>query len=470
MAAHVHGRIDVKSGWLCSLAGLACLLMLPALAGEPEPWTLQTLVGSPTHWRVSGSFRSRYEALDGQFRPGLDGSDRLVSLRTTLAAEYRGTGWRAGGELFDSRAYFDDNASSVGTGEVNTFELVQAYVAADLGAVLGADTQTTATGGRFTLDLGSRRLVARNDFRNTTNAFTGIHVDWRGSDREQLTLFYTFPQLRLPADKRSVIRNRTEFDQETDALTFWGGYLSAPALHHGAFGEIYVFGLDERDAPGRPTRNRRLFTPGSRFYRPAAAGTIDYEVEGAYQFGDVRTSSAASAPKQDVSAWFVHVQVGRTFKRAWTPRIAVAYDRATGDHAGSASNNRFDTLFGARRFDFGPTGIYGPLARSNLSSPEVRLEIKPDSRWDGLIAYRAAWLDSSTDSFSNTGVRDARGRAGDFAGHQVETRARYWLRPRQVRLEAGGAIFFNSRFFDDAPNASGHGNPLFGYTSLSVFF
>lgn len=67
-------------------------------------------------------------------------------------------------------------------------------------------------------------------------------------------------------------------------------------------------------------------------------------------------------------------------------------------------------------------------------------------------------------------MRDARGRAGDFAGHQVETRARYWLRPRQVRLEAGGAIFFNSRFFDDAPNASGHGNPLFGYTSLSVFF
>ena len=44
----------------------------------------------------------------------------------------------------------------------------------------------------------------------------------------------------------------------------------------------------------------------------------------------------------------------------------------------AGENNRFDTLYGARRFDFGPTSIYGPFIRSNLNSPALRLFFKPE--------------------------------------------------------------------------------------------
>jgi len=51
-------------------------------------------------------------------------------------------------------------------------------------------------------------------------------------------------------------------------------------------------------------------------------------------------------------------------------------------------------------------------------------------------AFRGLWLASNTDSFSTTGVRDATGRSGDFAGRQLEGRIRYWLVPNALRFEA----------------------------------
>jgi hypothetical protein len=459
-------QIIGKAGVIAAAAAASA----SAIAAEAQPLTLQAVIGNPANFTLSGSFRARYEALDAQFRPGLDSSDKITVLRTTLAAEYHNKVLKIGAELIDARAYFDDRNSSAGTGEVNTFELAQGYVGLNFGDVFGAKSKTEVTAGRFTLDLGSRRFVARNDYRNYPNAFTGTHADWQGADGEKLTLLYTLPQLRLPADRASILDNQTEFDQEKSALRFWGGFLSLPKAIPTATVELYLFGLEENDANGRPTRNRHLYTPGTRVYRAPKAGGLDYEVEGAYQFGNARTGTSASAPKRDVSAYFARGQIGETLKLPWSPRLALGFDLASGDKAGSKSINRFDTLYGARRFDFGPTGIYGPFSRANIVSPEARLEVKPNARWDALLAYRAAWLESTTDSFSNTGVRDNTGRSGRFAGHQIETRVRYWLVPKRVRLESGGAVLLDGRFLDDAPNNPNTGNTLYGYFSVTTTF
>jgi hypothetical protein len=41
----------------------------------------------------------------------------------------------------------------------------------------GTGTKLGLQAGRFTLNLGSRRLVAADDYRNTTNGYTGIRAD-----------------------------------------------------------------------------------------------------------------------------------------------------------------------------------------------------------------------------------------------------------------------------------------------------
>ncbi|HVI99924.1 MAG TPA: alginate export family protein [Sphingomonas sp.] len=449
----------------------AAAAAVPAAAQEEkdEPFTLQGALGDPDNLTISGSIRGRYEALGNQFRPGLDENDDLVVLRTTLFAEYDTGPIRIGGEIMDSRAYFDDAGSSVSTGEVNALELIQGYVGIDLDDAFGSGSTTSIDAGRFTMDLGSRRLVGRNNFRNATNAFTGIRAEFRGADKTYLTAFYTLPLNRLPSDKQAILDNKVKWDRESFDVAFWGGFLNKPGLVGRANLDLYFFGLTERDSPDYPTKNRHLYTPGLRLFSDPKPGKTDFEIEGAYQFGRARSGTAADAPEQDVSAYFVHAEVGHQFDAPWKPRVSIEYDLASGDHSGG-DYDRFDSLYGVRRPDYGPSSIYGPLGRNNLSSPGVRLEVTPDKRWDGFVMYRANWLDSATDSFANTGVRDSTGASGKFAGHQIEGRVRYWIVPKLLRLDTGAAVLINGRFLEDAPNANGFGDPVYGYFDLTATF
>ena len=131
---------------------------------------------------------------------------------------------------------------------------------------------------------------------------------------------------------------------------------------------------------------------------------------------------------------------------------------------------RFDTLFGARRFEFGPTGTYGALARSNLSSPGVGLEFSPSDRIYGFAGYRAAFLASSRDFWTTAGVWDPSGASGTGIGHQVEAKLQYSHPPGNLRFEAGGAVLLEGELLRNAPNSAGEGDPLYLYTQVSLTF
>src|SRR3546814_20165070 len=106
-------------------------------------------------------------------------------------------------------------------------------------------------------------------------------------------------------------------------------------------------------------------------------------------------SSDVCSSDLDVSAYFVHAEIGHQFDIAWKPRVSIEYDRASGDRAGGGFG-RFDSLYGVRRPDYGPSSIHGPLGRNNIDSPGVRLEVHPDQRWERFVLYRANWPDSRT--------------------------------------------------------------------------
>ena len=108
---------------------------------------------------------------------GLRDEDEQLDLRSTLFAEYDAGVVRIGGELYDSRAWLTEPGSAVSANEINTLELVQAYLAADFDDALGEGSKASAQFGRMTLNLGSRRLVAADDYRNTTNGYTGLRAD-----------------------------------------------------------------------------------------------------------------------------------------------------------------------------------------------------------------------------------------------------------------------------------------------------
>ncbi len=400
---------------------------------------------------LTGTTRLRIEAIDGQARAGFDKADELINLRTTLMARYRDGPIRFVAELWDSRVYGDDQGTPISTGEVNALELVQAFAEVGAGSFAGAGSSATIAAGRFAMNLGSRRLIAADDYRNTTNGYTGIRADIAWNSGWNATLIYTLPQQRRPDDLPHLRRNAVGVDQEGFDLVLWGGLISrtealGPTMIEGSF-----FHLGERDTPDRPTRDRSLDTASIRLLRDPAPAQIDGEVEVIGQRGHVSATITPTATRQDVRAWFVHADAGYTFIDPWKTRVSFEYDHASGDKPGG-SYGRFDTLFGMRRADLAPAGLYNAISRSNLISAGVRIEAVPDKRTDLTATFHSMWLAERRDSFSSTGVRDASGLAGRFAGTQFDGRVRHLIRPG-LRAELDVVLLAKGGFLRDAPNA-----------------
>ncbi|TGX52654.1 hypothetical protein E5A73_13475 [Sphingomonas gei] len=417
---------------------------------------------------LSGTARLRYEAIEGQPRAGSNASDDLVNLRTTLLAEYKDGPVRLVAELWDSRVYGGDRGTPITTGEVNPVELVQAYAEFRAQGLLGAGSTATLQAGRFTLNLGSRRLVAADDYRNTTNGYTGLRADLAWRTGWKAALVYTLPQQRRPDTLEDLRDNKVALDREGFDLVLWGGLVSRTRALGPATLEASFFHLGERDRPGRPTRDRSLDTASLRLLRDPAPGHADYEAEAIVQRGRISASTAATAPRQQVAAWFVHAEAGYTSATGWKPRLSLEYDHASGDRPGGR-NTRFDTLFGMRRADLGPSGLYNAFGRANFLSPALRIEAIPGPRTDAMASLRPIWLAAAQDSFSTTGVRDPTGRAGDFAGTQFDARLRHQL-TRALKLELDAVLLAKGRFLREAPNAPPGRWTRYGSVNLTAAF
>lgn len=436
---------------------------------QSHPWKIHDALDLPDWLTLRGDVRARYETLSRQFRPGLPGSDQGLFLRTNLFAEARFAPFRFGAELIDSRSYLTDADSGVTADDVNAAELVQAYGAVSLKGVLAAGDKLDAQFGRFTMDLGSSRLAGRHAFRNTTNAFTGLRVDWSDAKATSLTLFYTLPHTRLPNDRDGILSNKVVFDTETFDLTFWGAFLTRKDLPFGATGEIFLFAIDEQD--GRfQTADREFYTPGARIVRRPAPGAWDFEFEGGVQRGNSRgTINPAATRDLKVQASYVHATLGYSWAAVPKPRLALIYDYGSGDaDPNDGIAGRFDGLFGPRRADFGPRGLLNDVPVGNITSPAARLEIAPSPRLSGALLYRALFLAQARDAFA-AGIRDPSGQSGRFAGHQLEITGRYWLIPGSLRVDAGGVALVNANFERNAPNGRDV-SPLFGFVETAVSF
>ncbi|WP_440957389.1 alginate export family protein [Oceanicaulis sp. LC35] len=436
---------------------------LAMTAAEPLP--------AEAGWRLSasGSFRARYETLSNQFREGGSGGDQSLALRTFLSGEATRPGWTLAVELADSRVYGNDSGSSLSTSHVNTLEVLQAHVRADLQSLMGLERPAELTMGRMTIDLGGERLVDRNSFRNTRNAFTGARLIAEIGEGAELVAFWTVPVERRPSDAARLLENDHAFDEENWDQQFWAISLTRQFEASDLSAEVYLYGLSEQDAARRPTADRALYTPGLRLLREPARRRWDFEIEHAFQFGERSVSSAAGAQSLDVSAQTHHAALGYTFDAPWRPRLSLEYEYASGEELGDGDWSRFDPLYGGRRGDFGHTSIHGPLRRQNISAPGVRLSVK-EGPTDALFLVKGAFLASDTDAWAGSGVVDRTGQSGDYIGTHVSGRVRHWLVEDRLQLELGGAVLFQGEFAERAPNTPDNGDTVYGYIQTKFSF
>ena len=416
----------------------------------------------PAWLSLSVENRVRYESLDGQFRAGAEGGDQQLPIQTCAWLEARYEGFRVGMEFLDARQSLADSGStSLNNTHVDEADFLQIYGAWSGENVLGSGVDLEAKLGRQTLDLGSRRLVGRNVFRNTINAFTGALFRFRDhGDRWQLRLFGAQPVERLPGAAAELDRGQPHaYDEEAYRTFFSAAFFEWFDIAYGIGGELYLLHLDEQDRPEAATADRKLFTPGVRFFSKPAKGRFDFEGETVAQVGR-SYSSATAARRLDHQAWFQHVQAGYTFDGPWSPRFLAQYDYASGDsNPTDGKNGRFDTLFGTRRAEFGPTGMFGAFARSNIHTPGYRLILNPRQDVAFFAGHRLVWLAEGKDQWvgsrnDRTGrsLQDRAGNSSDFLGHLVEASAR-WDVSSNLALESGWAQLVKGEFAKTAPSA-----------------
>jgi hypothetical protein len=426
---------------------LALLLPTVAQADDAEPFRLTRALDTPPWLRLAVEQRSRVEHTENTFFAGGDADPTALAMRTLVAIEASSDPAALVVELIDARTYADAD-TRLNTTHVDPLELLQAHVALRPKDVFLAGDRAEIRFGRMTIDLGSRRLVARNDFRNTINAFTGIDTRWSSPAQHGVRAFAVLPVLRQPGTDPAMRENRVELDRENVHALLWAVAYESPAFR-GTTGELYAVGLHERDSASTPNPHRQLVTPGVRVLRRPRPGSVDFQLEAAVQTGRSRASAMAT-DDLDHLAYTWHAQIGFKLRAPGELRIAVHHDHASGDRdRDDGKNQRFDTLFGARRFEFGPTGTYGALSRSNLISPALRLEAQPHPRLEAMAMYRLMWLASIEDAWVPAGLHDP--AAGSrFVGQQLEGRLRWQAIPKNLGVELGGARLIRGAFARDA--------------------
>lgn len=418
--------------------------------------------------QVDLTHRSRFESVDPQYRPGFPSSDQAYALRTNLRIDATWPRLRLTAELLDARIELNDIDAPTSTAIVNTLEPIQLSATWDL---TGPDSaqRSLVTLGWLTKDIGGRRLVARNRFRNTPNAFAGVDWFWSRPGGMQVNVFYLHPVQRLPetpVELSTNVQQRDDVTRETDVA---GLHVQSRFAQGSVLGELLLLRSDgpDRRAPGSGAHD--LTTLSLRASREPERGGWDFEVEAAVQEG--RSRPAGASMDLDNRAHFLHLSAGYTLDTARRPRIIAQYDYASGDDDPFDTRmERFDTLYGARSFELGPSGIYGPFVRGNLETFGVRGTVQLAPRLTLMAALRGFWLASRTDEWVAADLRDETGGSGDSIGRQLESWLAWDALPERLTVQLGIAHLRLGRFALTAPGATGrtHSTYLYGQLTYHV--
>lgn len=434
------------------LAGLTALTIITIWGQAPaearDDSVLEDQLNTPDWLTFSGSHRTRFEVLNGrnvfnvnplnigsltnqngdvfvdnQFLSS-DTIVGLISLQTSIFAKADFGRVAVTAELMDSRSYtpVSYDASFDGRGretagnvldpfnrpdpargilaQSNAVEPIQAHVSFRF-----PNKNLELDIGRFTMHLGSGRLVGRSDFRSTINSFHGVRLNKQFGDAGDFTFFYTLPYSK----RRLEFQNQISYDVPDKRRHFWGIHYAHRQVFDDASIEAFVYGkLGDRRCSsfqlrvfcGGPSLRGQQITPGVRIYREKALGAIDFEFEGAAQYS---TESSLSL-QENRTAFFAHGEVGKFLHAPSRLHMLFMFDIATGrEEAFQPVESEFpfpismrtgfpafDPLFGVFDKDFGPEGLYGVFSRTDLISPAMRLSAEPNPWLNVQLTYRAA--------------------------------------------------------------------------------
>jgi hypothetical protein len=436
-------------------------------------------------------YRFRYESRDNDFRRGRDAIDEPILLRTRgfVAIKNILDPLRFTLEVEDATRNHSQYSCSFDTRDINRAEPIQAYAElyfkdTPLGKDdLGNERPISVRAGRQAFEYTDRRLLARNEWRNTTNNFQGVRAiigqqknDW------QLDLLALKPVQRF-TNQLDEVDHAQDFYGVIGDWRRWSEVVTLQPYYYllKQDGNKVEYDANGKAAAANAKIDREIHTAGIRAYGVVGKTGWDYDASYVKQWGhqDRLSNAGAFISELDHDAYSYNAEIGYSFNHPWKPRLSAFYGVASGDkNPTDSKNNRFERLFGFAR----PWSNNDYFQMENIVAPKVRAEFEPQVSWlPGLkIDTGYSWyrLDQERDRWNGAGLRDNTGRSGKDVGEEVDIRVRFPVN-KYIAANIGYAHFWAGDFTKSTTRNGSVGgtnqadpgrrdNSNFFYTEISV--
>ncbi len=491
---HIPRRPPSKKYGGLFAAGLLTSSLLPVLGGEPDikATSAKTVIEKAPGENPLCFFddtlcfdvqeRVRFEIRNNNF----DFNDSVNDLTddSWLLQRFRiGVLWKPAPWLKvyaqgqDAREFDSDRPNIPGflgaEGDDN-FDLRQAWV--ELGPT--ADLPVILKLGRQILSYGEERLVGGFEWNNFARTFDAAKLIYK-HPKFQLDLFTSsVVVIRRDSFNTSDLFNGNETDRQQ---VFSGIYLSSNELPWGT-AEVYSFLLNQKNGT---TANLEAAVPittprgetnplaqhtdfatfGARFRGdPKKLRGFEFQVEGAYQTGQVRDLS--------LSAWAITAGAGYNWLEAeWKPRLWVEYNYGSGDSDPTDDDiETFQNLFPTNHKFYGYMDLF---SWQNIHNPMISFRVSPVKDVSVQLDYHAFWVASTDDVvYRANGLTPLRpltpeARAADnYIGSEIDLTVG-WTVNKNVQILAGYSHFFAGDYLSDTGPSD---DADFGYLMATVSF
>ncbi len=435
-------------------------------------------------------YRARYEHRDNDFRRADENIDDPLLLRTRayIGVKEILDPLRFAVEVQDSRRNNGDYSRAYDTRDVNQADILQGYLELHFKESifgkddLGNNRPFWVRGGRLAWESLDRRLIARNEWRNTTNTFQGVRANIGDKKNDwQLEAFAVKPVQRFT-------RSLDEVDHSQDfygVIGDWRGWSEYVTLQPYYFllkqdGNKVKYNSNGQELTGATLSaaqiDRKIHTAGLRAYGAFNSGW-DYDTSYVKQWGnqDRFLSNALGSINVDHEAYSYGAEVGYTFKNSWKPRVSAYYGVASGDSTPATGTDRTDSQRFERLFGFArPWSNNDYIQMENIRTPKLHLEFEPKVSFlqNVKVDTSFSWyrLDDASDRWqAGSNLRDRTGASGNDLGKEVDLRVRFPIN-QYASLNIGYAHFWAGDFVKDSVKIAGNNNDATRASSSDFFY
>lgn len=423
---------------------LAALFVLagasPARSEEAEPkahWYDRVSIGGEI--RIRSESQLQYGAITGgvnndsfvllRARPHLDAKP-INGLRIFIQPQFS----RAFAQEESTIASGIDEPGGALPNANNVFDLHQGFV--EFERILGSIVSVKV--GRQELAYGNERLIGAFGWSNVGRSFDAgkIRLGW---ETVWVDGFFSW-------------------NEKAAGNEYFSGLYSSWKIRPTMTLDTYALLLRDNDGDGSALiTSITLGTVGARFDGTAWNERIDYNVEGAIQFGKDNPNTHL--------AYAGHAASGYTWGAAWKPRVGIEYNFASGDKPGTAKIERFNNLFPTNHDKYGAIDF---ASWRNLHDITASFGVKPVEGLLMKLDYHLFLLPEPTDGMyraSGALLRAGAAGASHLAGHEVDFLAKYkWN--KWVSFLAGYSLFKGGSFFSDT-GTNGTAHFLYAQTAAS---